>query len=72
MYKLVLRIVFLTFVIVFLMMSTIFMFRYAGNMPFAIGYSLLASFTGLGAFSSLFWDDIPDLINEIRYRRKCL
>lgn len=64
--NIILRIVFLTFVLVFLITSTIFIINYAESKPLIIGYTALAAFTGLGAFLSLVCDDIPDLINEIR------
>lgn len=71
MYRIITRILFLTLVLIFLLASTVFIFKYSEHQLFMVGYALLASFIGLGAFSSLFWDDIPDLIYEIKYRRDC-
>jgi Na+/melibiose symporter-like transporter len=71
MYRIITRILFLTLVLIFLLASTIFIFKYSEHQLLMVGYALLASFTGFGAFSSLFWDDIPDLIDEIKYRRGC-
>ena len=63
--RLIIRIVFLTLVLEFLIASSVFIAIYAGCIPLIIGYIAIAAFTGLGTFLSLACDDIPDLINEI-------